>query len=377
MNRKQYKKYCVSGEIYQEDFTKKRGYCLVKEGIIKELGVGEPPIEPVVTGTIIPMFVNSHTHLGDSIIDFEVSRIEKDELSLKELVGPGGIKHKRLEGASDREILKNIIDSLVKGERSGTGFFSDFREGGFRGSNTLKLASQKTNIPVKIMGRPKEVNIKNIESLLEVADGIGVSSVCDYTKREVDIFKKASVDLGIELAVHAGENKINQKNCLKESGKSEIKESIELDPNYIVHATNPLEGDLQSIYDKDIPVVICPRSNRITGAGMPPLIQMLELGIEVGIGTDNAMLCNPSVLEECRFIYKTFKNKLGKDGAVEIVKSATIGSGDIIGFDVRIKEGHRANMIVIEEKNKGILKMLAGEEKISTICRGQDVILNV
>ena len=83
-------------------------------------------------GVIVPLFRNCHTHLGDTLARDAVP----EGLSLSELVGPAGWKHKWLAnndvGVSIRAGMKEIITS-------GTGLVMDFREGGKAGLDTLSL----------------------------------------------------------------------------------------------------------------------------------------------------------------------------------------------------------------------------------------------
>ena len=49
-------------------------------------------------GTLIPMPVNAHTHIGDSFIR------DEPRGELPEIVGPGGFKHRQLENSSEVEV---------------------------------------------------------------------------------------------------------------------------------------------------------------------------------------------------------------------------------------------------------------------------------
>ncbi len=53
-----------------------------------------------------------------------------------------------------------------------------------------------------------------------------------------------------------------------------------------------------------IPVVSCPRSNGSLGVGIPPIMDMIDRGINVCLGTDNVMLNSPNMFKEMEYALK-------------------------------------------------------------------------
>ena len=111
------------GPVFTRDGFQDEGLELKSCEIIDELDGAED-------GVIVPLFRNCHTHLGDTLARDAVP----EGLSLSELVGPSGWKHKWLAnndvGVSIRAGMKEII-------ASGTGLVMDFREGGKAGLDTF------------------------------------------------------------------------------------------------------------------------------------------------------------------------------------------------------------------------------------------------
>jgi aminodeoxyfutalosine deaminase len=58
-----------------------------------------------------------------------------------------------------------------------------------------------------------------------------------------------------------------------------------------VHAVQATSADLGRLADQRVTVVTCPRSNRYTGAGVPPVAAFYESGVDVAIGTDSLASC--------------------------------------------------------------------------------------
>ncbi|WGI17737.1 amidohydrolase family protein [Methanonatronarchaeum sp. AMET-Sl] len=356
------------GTVYKNNLEPIDGYVITKNGYIDEVGEGKPPTPPDITGTIIPSFINAHSHLGDSSL-----KVDPDKYSLRELVGPGGIKEKGLERLSQKELIAGMKRSLKKGISEGTTHYLDYREGGLEGIKALKKASETTKAKTKIYGRPTEITKKNIKQVVEYGDGVGLSSVCDYTPKELEILKKELTEpKKTSIGLHAGESKTNQKKSIERYGRSEIQRSLDFKPNHLVHLTNPLQDDIKTVYNNQVGIVVCPRSNEITKSGKPPIKKMIEKGLLVGLGTDNAMLCSPSILDEARYLYQ--KHDLNPK---TVLKLSTINGGKIIGVDNRIIQGNRTNIMVIEEVNMGIKALLEGCASIATVISGLDVIENV
>ena len=223
-------------------------------------------------GIIIPLFRNCHTHLGDTLARNEIPK----GLSLSELVGPNGWKHKWLENNDQRT---SAIAGLKEIINSGTGLVMDFREGGKAGLNVF----DNIEYPGKLilLGRP--VNNKGLPG-----SNAGISSLVDVNNATV-IASSARSNNGL-VGIHHSENE-----------REEIQPLLDLKPDFAVHMCHATNSDLKKIKANNISIVVCPRSNHYFG-NKPPLEKMIELGIDIGFGTDNGMLCTVNMMDEIHFI---------------------------------------------------------------------------
>ena len=223
-------------------------------------------------GIIIPLFRNCHTHLGDTLARKEIPK----DLSLSELVGPNGWKHKWLENNDQRT---SAIAGLKEIINSGTGLVMDFREGGKAGLNVF----DNIEYPGKLilLGRP--VNNEGLPG-----SNAGISSLVDVNNA-TEIASSARSNNGL-VGIHHSENE-----------REEIQPLLDLKPDFAVHMCHATESDLKEIKAKNISIVVCPRSNHYFG-NKPPLEKMIELGIDIGFGTDNGMLCTVNMMDEIHFI---------------------------------------------------------------------------
>ncbi len=324
------KELTLSGTLaYGDDFEEKEGYVVIESGKIKE--IGEENIETALNGIIIPSFINAHTHIGDSIAK------EPEFMPLEQLVGPGGFKHKIL-AETPYEMLVSSMQSTIKDIiASGTQMFADFREGGVSGAIALKEAfsssGSEDKLSVRVFGRTRD-GAEDINTLFDSVDGIGVSSVANHKPEDLEFLAEEAKRRGKMFAIHAGERNAD-----------DINGAIELEPDFIVHLTKATPHDFQEMHDNNIGAVVCVRSNLVTGVGLPPLRQMLESGLTVGVGTDNVMLNAPNIFSEMEFISKIFRLD-----EREVLKMCTLNSakvlqeGEIVGS---IEEGKKANLLVI------------------------------
>ena len=256
-------------------------------------------VEGEENGIIIPLFRNCHTHLGDTLARNEMPH----NLSLSELVGPNGWKHKWLENNDQNT---SAIAGLKEIINSGTGLVMDFREGGKAGLDVF----DGIEYPGKLilLGRP--LNNENLPGT-----NAGISSLIDV-KNATEIAASARSNNGL-VGIHHSENE-----------REEIQPLLDLRPDFVVHMCHATESDLREIKANKISIVVCPRSNHYFG-NKKKKKKMIELGIDIGFGTDNGMLCTVNMMDEIRFIRAEYDSLNLKT----ILSIACFGLDDIFNKD--------------------------------------------
>ncbi len=268
-----------------------------------------------VKGTVIPTFVNMHTHIGDYYYREEIN------MSLKDVVGPNGLKFKILEDEEKvKEGMKNAVEKM---ERCGTSHFVDFREGGERGVRILREILTGRKIKGVILGRG---------DLWDDADGVGLSSISDVDFIHAKNLAEKCKAHGKIFALHASED-----------GREDVEKILQLEPDFIVHFLDATEEDLEEVKEKGIPIVLTPRANMFWGK-MPNIPLLLKKGITVALGTDNGMIAEPCMFREMEFAYRTSKLN-GFVRAQQILKMATVEGRKILGIHDNY-EGKKARLIV-------------------------------
>jgi len=286
--------YYVSGELLTENGFEK-GYVCVENNVIVEVGQGDPPEKPAAEGYVTPTFFNAHTHLGDAFIGEKIGNLPRD---LEKLVAPpDGLKHRLLAEASDKEIIEGIVSSLGFMIKNGTFLFCDFREGGLRGLNLIKKALNGLPVSPVLLSRPSNLvyDKGELDVLLDNSEGIGLSSISDWDYDEIKKVARHTKKRKKVFALHVSERY-----------REDIDKVLDLKPDFLVHMVYATKDDLERVKDENIPVVVCPRSNVFFN--LKPNIELIrEIGVALVLGTDNAMVSTPDVLEEVRWIKRRFK----------------------------------------------------------------------
>lgn len=258
-----------------------KGYVAVDDGIIVEISDEKCPEVPLASGIIIPMMVNAHTHCADGAVK------TVPDMSLEDLVAPpNGLKHRYLNSATDDEIKTSMKNFSNKSNECGSRTFIDFREGGLKGCLLLR----ETVPDAIILGRPisPEYDENEVDSILEIADGIGLPSISDMNHKYIEKVADRVRERQKIFAIHASERI-----------REDIDVILSLDPTFVVHMTEASDSDILKCAETDVGIVICTRSNMFFGK-IPPINRIERCGAEISIGTDNAMLCSPDMRAETK-----------------------------------------------------------------------------
>ncbi|MGV8175939.1 MAG: amidohydrolase family protein [Methanothrix sp.] len=315
--------------IYGDDFLAKEGYISIRDGIIREFGTEH--VEADFEGIVCPRFVNAHVHLGDSAFK------DPPFLPLHELVGPAGLKSRMLAGAPRELIVEGMRRSLSQMAATGTYAFMDFREGGAEGVDMLLEAVRGLALLPLIFGRPDFGRTDIHQSCF----GIGISSTRDLSIDLIEASVAKARRAGKAVGIHAGE-----------AGRDDIDSALALEPDFLVHMTQASGSDLRKAARSGVPVVVCPRSNLVTGVGLPDIEAMLDQGICLAVGTDNVMLNSPDMFDEMHLISKAL---LHDDR--QVFKMCTLNGAKVTGLDQRlgsILEGKEGRVMVLDGNSNNL-----------------------
>jgi cytosine/adenosine deaminase-related metal-dependent hydrolase len=299
-----------------ESFEPVRGRVVVEEGRIA--AVEEAATDS--TDILLPAFVNAHTHIGDSVAKDAAVDLSLDEA----VVPPDSLKHRRLAAADRAELVAAMRRTLRLMGRTGTAAHLDFRESGVEGARALRAAADHEDVATEpfVFG-------SGDADVLSVADGFGASGAndADFTAQ-----RAAAREASVPFAIHAGE-----------PDDSDIHAALDLEPDLLVHMVHAGPDHLERVADQGVPVVACPRANRVLRVGRPPLGELLA-HTSVALGTDNVMLNPPSMFREMAYTATEFDVT-----AREVLRMATTAGAEAVGLDCGVIEpGRRAALVVLD-----------------------------
>jgi len=304
------------------------GYVLIDNGIVEAVGEGRPPKEPLAKGLVVPPMVNAHTHCADAGLKIPPG------ITLEGLVAPpDGLKHVYLRGLDDPTLKKNIKAYEKTSRGNGIGTFIDFREGGEKGCSILREIAPSSTI----LGRPtsEEYDHNEISRILDIADGIGISGTSDMDHGYIEKIADHVRERGKIFAIHASERK-----------REDIDLILSFDPAFIVHMIEATDSDLLKCAETDTPIVVCARSNLFFGK-KPPIKRMMDCGVDIAIGTDNAMFGEPDMRLEASAFTDIFLQQGGT--ADDVLGPMFINGRKILypGNKIHVSEGMSAVLTVL------------------------------
>ena len=293
---------------------------------------------------LLPKFINSHTHLGDAIL--------KDRawnLSLKDAVGPNGLKFKCKEKTREQRIkaIRNTIKEMIS---TGISTCIDFREGGEDGVKELVEAAKDLPIDIRIFGRP--TSDSDLSSFINEVNGIGYSTPLDYP---VEIIKDQTdqiLNQGKLISTHIGEDPEIIHKAIVKHNISDLQVALKvMKPSILVHLNYTELNEMINIPDT-IFIVFCPRSNAYFKLKFPPLDFFLKRDHLIGLGTDNVMVTSPNILDELRWTLFRLKEQNIDISLLQALKMITTNASQVLPIESGcIKVGFWADLLVVDLKS--------------------------
>lgn len=261
------------------------GFVRVDRGRVVEEGARTPSnARPAV---LLDGLHNYHTHVGDAfLLGRHLPR------TLDALVRPGtGYKHRMLARASKSVIVSGVRRMLRRYAEAGTASVLDFREqgvAGIRWVQSVHRALEPEGPVVRLLGRPTRLPVARdeLDDLLELADGLGVSSLSDVGEEAWHAIAEACHRARKPLAVHVSERR-----------REDVGTVLGGRPALLVHLTKANRHDLREVRDAGVPVALCPSSNAFFRLRCP-VAALHAAQIPFHFGTDNAMLGSIHVVHE-------------------------------------------------------------------------------
>jgi cytosine/adenosine deaminase-related metal-dependent hydrolase len=147
----------------------------------------------------------------------------------------------------------------------------------------------------------------------------------------------------------------------------------------LIHCNYLDQESMISILRSRSSVAYCPRSHAYFGHERHPVRELLDMGVNVALGTDSlASNSSLSILDEMRFLHRTRKDLKCE----EILRMATLNGAAALHFGGvlgRLRRGYWADMTILRLPESACAKNLASQilegagECIGTIVEGRVV----
>jgi aminodeoxyfutalosine deaminase len=325
------------------------------------------------SAVLIPGLVNAHTHLELTCLHGQLVRFSSFFDWISQLI------ERRREWTS-KEYRESAREGAQMCLSSGTTLVGDISASGASWEALKPLALRKVVFEEALSFLPESVN-QTLASLQErlkrgrrdILLSMGVSPHAPYSVSP-ELYRAIAGlarEKELPLATHLAETR-EELEFLR-SGTGPIKTFLEsvnawpkdwtppgVDPvSYLeqsgvletpvllIHC-NYLDGDsMRKILRSRSSVVYCPRSHNFFGHKDHPVRELLDLGVNVALGTDSlASNDSLSVLDEMRFLFGSRKDLK----AVEIFRMATLNGAAALGFGSalgRLRRGYWADMTIL------------------------------
>jgi len=313
-----------------DEFEVKPNLCIwVRDGFIESIERNTCPRNYIGGGNMLalPQPANSHVHSADYIRPEYGVLLGLDEL----VKPPHGLKHRILSSSSIGDLTESTMKFYMNAWRMGTGLLLDFRELGGVGCMSARHALERipSGMDLIILGRPGPRWPKG-------CDGLGISSPLDYNDEELGML----AGMWRIAMTHIAET-------FESRTLGDFEQAINYDFTAFIHGVYLSGEDLHIMAERGIGIVLCLRSNLWHGIGVPPLREVIDSGVRVGIGTDNAAWFPPNIWEEARILLYYLRHIGVKDPVKWIMDALFKGGYIIAGVKPRlIVEGGEAHMLL-------------------------------
>ncbi|HZK43270.1 MAG TPA: amidohydrolase [Syntrophomonadaceae bacterium] len=360
--------------VADEPITIEKGYVVIEDNIIKAVGEGIAPrgdYDKIIDGTdrvVLPGFINTHTHAAMTLL-----RGYADDLPLMEWLEQ---KIWPLEAKlTPEDIYWGTMLAIVEMIKSGTTSFTDMyffmdevaqavESSGIRGFLARGMVGvgpeRDQAITDSIALHKKWQGGANGRITFMLGPHAPYTCPPEYLTKVIDLAK----DLDSYIHIHVSETLTEFNDTKNDYGKTPVKhlQDLGLFEQKVIaaHCVHLTDEDMKILYDNRVGVAHNPESNMKLASGIAPVVELLNMGIPVSLGTDGASSNNNlDMLQEMRsssLLQKVNNMDPTVLPAYQALEMATRNGAWGLGVEEelgQIKAGMKADMILIslEEAN--------------------------
>jgi 5-methylthioadenosine/S-adenosylhomocysteine deaminase len=314
---------------------------------------------------ILPGIINTHTHL-----ELTAMRGFLEDLCFNDWIDK--LRSSRKEALTDEMLLDSARYGILEGLHSGITTYADTCASGLVMQAMLETGVRGIMFQETFGSGPEQRDASMAALKARVAElapaqtdlvRLGISPHAPYTvsdilyKAAAEFAKESGYRMGLHISESAAEVELVRDGTGDFAGEW-LERGLEVIPRarsplallekngcldgapLLIHCVRLDEEDIETIRRYECSVAHCPASNAKFGHGIAPLVELLEAGVTVGLGSDSVASNNRmDILEEAR-LAALFQRGARKSERVVPGKAAlelaTIGGARALGIDDKV-----------------------------------------
>lgn len=296
-----------------------QGYCradlVIDDGRIQKIEILDRSLEAIdsVQFYVTPGFVNAHLH-PNQLLD----RRLLDGLNISELLHGMHIGYKKTDYDRYVQALFVLMEAIKSGATTLYSVASHplpvieaYKRLGVKGAITCFYNDQWEGFgappSVSLLKAIEENFARAVEHRCENFQvHIGSASVESASNELLLLIDRLAKQHKTKVNIHVSEGRDSVESCLKSRKLTPIRLLSELNvlgPDWnLIHAVTLDPEELLLIAKHGASLIHCPVSNAKTGVGIAPIIELMKLGVRIGLGSDACSNNNTNnILNEAYF----------------------------------------------------------------------------
>ncbi|MGB9867241.1 MAG: amidohydrolase family protein [Bacillota bacterium] len=345
-----------------------RGWVLVEDGVISKVGEGEPErcgdAEPVdARGSVVmPGLINAHTHVAMSVLRGHGADLGLQDW-LEKAIWP-------LEAKMSREdVYWGALLSTCEMALGGTTAFADMY---FYMEEVAKAATHvgiRAALCQGMVGKKKADWWRTLFATRRLWKGwhgaaagnitVGVGPHAVYTcpppwlERAIQIAAR----LDTFVHIHLSETRREVEDCVRRYRATPVELFLSRGGSQVrtlaAHCVHLTERDISMLANAgQLSVAHCPWSNLYLGSGIAPVVELLEAGARVCLGTDGPASSSLSMFETmklCALLQKGKRRDAAAITGAQVLEMATWQGAVALGLNCgKLEPGREADVVLVE-----------------------------
>ena len=211
----------------------------------------------------------------------------------------------------------------------------------------------------------------------------------EYTSspKVVEAVARHAKETGSRVHIHMSETKTEHEACKARHGMTPAAyfeaHGLFDQPTTAAHCVWLEDGDFEILKRKGVSVAACPVSNMKLASGFAPVPRMMEMGINVGLGTDSAASNNNlNMMQDLALFALLYKGSTGDPTVItpaQALRAATQNGAIAQGRTDSgvIREGARADLVVLDIDQPWMTPTIDLLTNVIYSAQGSDVCLTM